>query len=96
MERLSAHNYGTALIFARTETDYWHSFIWPFATAILFIRNRLNFYLPDGTRAKGNAGGPSALIAYGESDAVMLRRSGIAGAFVGLRTFDLLDDEVSA
>lgn len=84
LERMAAHDHGTVLIFARTETDYWHEFIWPCAAAILFIRNRLNFYLPDGTRAKGNAGGPSALIAYGKTDARILERCGIKGAFVRL------------
>jgi hypothetical protein len=82
VKRMSEHQHGTLLIFARTETDYWHEGIWPFASAILFIRNRLNFYLPDGTRAKGNAGGPSALIAYGSRDAEILAKSGIRGVIV--------------
>lgn len=84
LKRMAEHDWGTVLIFARTETDYWHEWIWPKASAILFIRNRLNFYLPDGTRAKGNAGGPSALIAYGTADALILRTAGIVGAFVPL------------
>lgn len=85
MERLAKHGMGTALVFARTETDCWHKWIWPSAIAILFIRKRLNFHLPDGTRASGNAGGPSALIAYGELDCQRLKDSGIVGAFVKLR-----------
>ena len=85
MQRMAQHGHGIALIFARTETDYWHRWIWPFASAILFLAGRLNFYLPDGTRAKGNAGGPSALIAYGRDDAEILVRSGITGAIVKLR-----------
>lgn len=82
LEKMADHGQGTVLIFARTETDYWFDWIWPRAHAILFIRNRLNFYLPCGTRAKGNAGGPSALIAYGQQDADRLESSGINGAFV--------------
>ena len=82
LEKMARHHHGTVLIFARVETDYWQSYIWPFANAILFIANRLNFYLPDGTRAKGNAGGPSALVAYGSQDAEILEESGIRGAIV--------------
>jgi hypothetical protein len=79
---MAGHNRGTVLIFARTETDYWFDWIWPIARGILFVRNRLNFYLPDGTRAHGNAGGPSALVAYGEEDVEILERCAIRGAFV--------------
>ena len=82
MERMARHNHGTALIFARTETEVWEKTIWPFASAILFLYGRLYFYLPDGTRAEGNAGGPSALISYGRVDALLLKSSGIAGAFI--------------
>lgn len=85
LQKMAMHNRGTVLIFARVETDYWHEFVWPRATAILFIRNRLNFYLPDGTRARGNAGGPSALLAYGPDDARKLAVSGVTGALVSLR-----------
>ena len=55
LQRMAMHGHGIALTFARTETDYWHKWIWPIASALLFIRNRLNFYLPDGTRAETNA-----------------------------------------
>jgi hypothetical protein len=82
MERMSQHGSGIALIFARTETDFWHRWIWPYAKAVLFIRGRLNFHLPDGTESACNAGGPSALIAYTYDDAVTLQESGIAGTVV--------------
>jgi len=79
---MAKHGDGMTLIFARVETNYWQDWIWPYARAIMFIGNRLNFYLPDGTRAKGNAGGPSALIAYGRGDVEALEASGIKGAIV--------------
>lgn len=82
MQRMSQHNKGTALTFARTETEAWQRFVWPFTTAVLFIAGRLNFHLPDGTRTSYNVGGPSALIAYGEKDAEILCESGIRGALV--------------
>lgn len=73
---------GIALIFARTETDAWQTYVWPRAKAVLFIAGRLHFCYPDGTKAKGNAGGPSALIAYSDFDAAVLRQSGIKGRVV--------------
>ncbi|HEV7523028.1 MAG TPA: DNA N-6-adenine-methyltransferase [Candidatus Angelobacter sp.] len=82
MEHMAQHGSGIALTFARTETDFWQTWIWPFAKALLFLKGRLNFYLPDGSRSAYNAGGPSVLIAYSNSDATILQRSGIAGAIV--------------
>lgn len=74
---------GTALIFARTETEMFFDHVWGVADAILFLEGRLHFHYPDGRRADANAGGPSCLIAYGERDAVALASSGLPGALVG-------------
>lgn len=78
------HGYGTALLFARTETATWQDWIWPFASAVLFPRGRLTFHLSDGRPAKSAASAPSALIAFGLEDALALSNSGIRGAFVPL------------
>jgi DNA N-6-adenine-methyltransferase (Dam) len=84
LEKMARHanagGTGIALIFARTETDAWQRWVWPFANAVLFLRGRLEFCLPDGTRVKHNCGAPSALIAYSEADATFLKASGIRGA----------------
>lgn len=84
LRRIADHGNGTALVFARTETAAWHRFIWPRAHAVLFFAGRLHFHYPDGTRAKANAGGPSALIAYSEADAAVLASCGLAGRYVPL------------
>lgn len=81
--KLAEHGRGTALVFARTETQAFHSAVWPLATAVLFMKGRIRFHLPTGERG-GSAGAPSVLIAYGEQDAKLLRESGIEGAFVKL------------
>lgn len=47
-----------------------------------FSLDRALAALPDGTRAAGNAGGPSALIAYSDEDATLLDNSGLNGAYV--------------
>ena len=86
LERLAIHGRGTALIFARTETETWQRHIFPKAHAILFLSPRVKFHRPDGILPKsGGPGAPSALIAYGADDAEQLRTSGLTGAFLALR-----------
>jgi hypothetical protein len=85
MERLAEHGVGSALIFARTETNCWHRHVWPKASAIRFLEGRLFFHRADGSRAPHNAGAPTAIIAYGNSDAEKLSASGILGFFIDLR-----------
>ena len=84
LARLAAHGTGTALIFARTETEMFFEYVWSKASALLFLKGRLHFHYVDGARAAANGGAPSVLIAYGEKDAEILRASGLAGAFVPL------------
>lgn len=85
MRRMAAHGRGTALIFARTETELFFETVWSRATALLFIQGRLHFHHVDGTRAAANAGAPSVLIAYGADDADVLAFGSMAGKFVPLR-----------
>lgn len=85
LSRLVRHGTGTALIFARTDTDAFHAHVWEQADALLFLKGRLHFHLPDGSRGIENGGAPSVLIAYGPRDAERLLDSGLDGAFVGLK-----------
>ncbi len=82
LEKLAIHGNGIALVFARTETKFFQLHVWDKADAILFIDGRLTFYMPDGTKGKGNSGGPSVLIAYGKENVEFLRKSKVAGALV--------------
>lgn len=84
LERLAEHDNGTALIFARTETDAFHRHVWERASGLLFLRGRLNFHRPDGSTGD-NAGAPSVLCAYGRDDMDRLAASDLDGAFVPLR-----------
>lgn len=83
--RMAEHGCGVALTFARTETEHFHRFVWGAASAVLFLRGRLNFHLPDGRRACKNGGAPSVLIAYGNDDRDILAEAPIEGFFVPLR-----------
>ncbi len=85
LARMAEHNHGTALIFARTETETFFDYVWGQAAAVLFLKGRLNFHYLDGRRANKNSGAPSVLIAYGMDDADVLAGGAIAGQFVPLR-----------
>lgn len=85
MRRLADHGRGTALLFARTETEGFHTHVWRRASALRFLEGRLHFHRPDGTRAKANSGAPSVLCAYGAEDAFRLETCGLGGAFMRLQ-----------
>jgi len=72
MRRMAEHNRGTALLFARTETDLFHRYVWDAASGVLFLRGRPHFHRPDGSRAPFNSGAPVCLISYGQIDAAAL------------------------
>ena len=84
MDRMAAHDCGTALLFARTETAMFFATVWERASALLFLRGRLHFHRQSGRRARANSGAPIVLVAYGAADAERLRTCGIAGHYVPL------------
>lgn len=72
--KLAAGATGIALTFARTDTQAFHEYVWPRASAMVFLRGRITFCQTDGQPAKKghNSGGPSVLIAYGERGTMRL------------------------
>ncbi len=84
MRRMVRHRCGTALIFARTETEMFFETVWRAATAVLFLEGRLYFHHVDGTRAAANAGAPSVLVAYGLRDADILEGCSLPGQYLRL------------
>lgn len=82
LKRMVEHGNGIALIFARTETKMFFEHVWKKASAVLFIEGRLHFHHVNGDRAKGNAGAPSVLVAYGAKNAMELYNSGVEGKFL--------------
>lgn len=84
LAKLAAHGNGIALIFARTETRMFFDSVWTRAHGLLFLRGRPHFCLPDGTRARGNSGGPLVLIAYGRCNLAALHDSALPGRVVEL------------
>ncbi len=85
LSKLVDHGNGIALIFARTETKMFFKRVWAEANSLLFIEGRLHFHHVNGDRSKANAGAPSVLIAYGESNSKILERCAIPGQYVKLK-----------
>jgi hypothetical protein len=79
--KLAQHGNGILLIHARTEAG-WFEPIWQYASAILFLSDRLHFHYPDGKRCPANSGAPACLVAFGADNVEALRKSGLAGILV--------------
>lgn len=82
LAKLADHGQGIALIFARTETAPFANWVWNRADGMLFLKGRLFFHRPDGSRARVNAGAPSVLVAYGKTALERLANAGLPGFFV--------------
>lgn len=80
MRRLAAHGNGVALIFARTDTRWFHETVGA-ADAICFIAGRIAFVPGDGRDASWAAGAPSCLVAYGADCAAAVAASGLGMTF---------------
>jgi hypothetical protein len=85
MRRLSEHGNGIALVYLRSDTVWFQTYVFPIAHALFFFKGRLAFIRPDGQRPIHNAGGPSVLIAYGAYNALLLKSCGLPGKYVALK-----------
>ncbi len=85
LRRLAAHGNGVALVFARTDTAWFHE-VARSAHALCFVAGRLTFVpstvenVAEG-RTNGNAGAPSLLLAYGAECAEAVAASGLGMTF---------------
>lgn len=84
LAKMAGHGRGTALVFARTDTSWFQDHVLHQADALLFLRGRVKFHLPDGNEGTDNGGAPSVLCAYGVTDAMKLARSELNGVYVSL------------
>lgn len=86
--KMATHGEGIALVFARTDTEMFFRWVWPWATGIMFLKGRPKFFTKDGKEAKGNSGGPICLIAYDargkRENFKSLIRSGLNGKILPL------------
>lgn len=84
LNKCALHKNVTLLIFARTDTNAFFNYLWPFANSILFIKGRLKFYNVDGTPAKTQAGAPSILVSFDKTNTEYLIKSNIKGKLIKL------------
>jgi len=88
VERMAHHQNGIALIFARTETQAFNRWIWPMASAMLFLEGRIRFHRPITGEQYRDGGAPSVLVAYdrdGIRNAAAIKDAGIPGAWLDAR-----------
>lgn len=78
MERMAIHNNGIALLYNRSDNKMFHSFVFPVADSIFFLKGRIRFYRPDGTVGE-QPGSGSVLIAFGRNNTEAIENSGLKG-----------------
>lgn len=83
VKRLAEHGNGIALLFNRCDSKMFQDVIFKKATAMKFLRNRIRFFRPDGTRGDSPGCG-SVLIAFGWENAEILRNCSLQGKYVEL------------
>ena len=88
--RMADHGNGIALTFARTETQAFHQFIFPYAYSLFFFQGRLYFYNEKGERARFNAGAPSCLISYTEQDSEKIDEADFNGCHLHLQGTNII------
>ena len=81
VERMARHGNGIALLYNRCDSRMFQDVIFTEATAMKFLRQRIRFFRPDGTRG-GSPGCGSILVAFGEDNARIIRDCGIVGKYV--------------
>lgn len=82
IKKLSKHETGIALIFARVETRLWHQFIFPTASGYIFPNKRIKFILPNGQSPTNTGGAPSAFISWGwenRNTLISMVKTGVIG-----------------
>lgn len=90
LQKMADHTNGIALVFARTETEDFHRWIFPFADSIFFMEGRLHFHNKAGMRAKANAGAPSVLLSYGQRNVQAVGDSGLKGRLLPLNSIPVV------
>lgn len=83
VRKIAEHGNGIALLFNRCDSKLFQEVIFKKAAAIKFLRHRIRFYRPDGSRGDSPGCG-SILIAFGQSNAEVLRNCTIEGKYVQL------------
>lgn len=81
IKRCVAHGNAIVLSFARVDTGWFFKHGWNRADSVFFFAGRIKFLNPDG-KSLGNAGAPSVLLSYGQSNVESIEESGLQGKHV--------------
>lgn len=79
--RLAEHDNGIALLYNRCDSRMFQDIIFKKAIAMKFLRHRIRFYRPNGTRGDSPGCG-SILIAFGKDNAEILKACTIEGKYI--------------
>ena len=82
MRRMREHGNGIALLPCATDTDIFFHNVWGHASGIFFIKRRVIFFRPDGSKPKNNINRPCCLVAYRNQNLEAVMQSGLKGALV--------------
>ena len=83
LEKMHEHRNGIALVFARTDNNWFHDYVVK-ADAILFIKQRVKFVDGLGLTSGNGAGSGSMLIAWGSNNVIALEKMRNKGALWNL------------
>lgn len=83
IEKMAEHGNGIALLYNRCDSRMFHEVIFKKATAMKFLKHRIRFFRPDGSRGR-NPGCGSILVAFGEYNAGVIKDCGLEGKYVRL------------
>lgn len=81
VRKMAVHDNGIALLFNRCDSKMFQEVIFKKAKAMMFLKNRIKFYKPDGTIGR-QPGCGSILIAFGLMNAEYLKICGLDGKFL--------------
>ncbi len=88
LNKLALHGDGIALVFARTDTAWFHRYV-SLASGVVFIRGRIQFvksvdaadYTNEKVKPSGGCGAASMFISYGGACCDIIRDSGLGMFF---------------
>ena len=88
LRRMASHNNGIALVFARTETLWFHDWIWNYCSGLFFFKGRLSYIhakaFSERSKYGANAASPSVLVAYGSECNSLLKSVKLKGKYVDM------------
>lgn len=83
LKKMKAHNNGIALVFARTDTRWFHDYC-KTADSIVFLEGRISFVDAFGKTGGGGPGSGSMLVGYGSGATDVLRDTTNKGRLKGM------------